>query len=73
MWGGVKEPSAAYTVKLPVQAQAKDMREDEFSKAESDRYLSLIKQTCIDHLCFCDTSPSRDISHAAMIAKSYLK
>ena len=70
--GGVKEPSAAYDVKLPVQqAQAQDMREPEFSNSDSARYLALIKQSCIDHLCFCDKSPSRDLnyplSYAAMI------
>ena len=76
--GGVAQPSAAYDVKLPVQqAQAQDMREAEFSNSDSARYLALIKQSCIDHLCFCDKSPSPspspDLSYAAMIARTNLK
>jgi len=76
--GGGKEPSADYDVKLPVQqAQAQDMREAEFSNSDSARYLALIKQSCIDHLCFCDKSPSPspspDLSYAAMIARTNLK
>ena len=74
--GGVAQPSAAYDVKIPVQqAQAQDMREAEFSNSDSARYLALIKQSCIDHLCFCDKSPSPspDLSYAAMIARTNLK
>ena len=46
MWGGVKEPSAAYSVAPPYDANVRLELYDD--------YLLSIKQSCLDNDCYCE-------------------